>query len=585
MKKIFILIFAAAVSFGCSGGNAGSAAESGSSKKDVCSSSEPCAEKASAQEASVEKNDSPAAETVQEENSAADVHAEAADAVSSVQKSAVNELRDAPGPVSYENNAAKTAAAAGTGKKQTKVVFLIADGAGPSIFNLLIEYARYSKKSPYGGKPSNLEKMMNAGRIAYVINGTAKTLVTDSAAAATQLATGKMTNPGNLGVDDKFFKAENLAELSKKKGLAAGVVTNTHITDATPGAFAAHVNNRNKHEFIALSYLDADLDVVLGGGAKYFINSSAFRLESGLRRQIPYASKIEKEGGKLNILPEIRQKGYDVVFDRQNLKKYNGKKLFGLFASHGMTYEIARPEHEPPLSEMASKALEVLSKNEKGFFLMIESGIIDWVAHPNETGAVMKELLEFDRLLGVLLAYINKNPETLLVITADHDTGGVGFEYAHLSDKDYERRKAAGYELFSKTDGYSNGQYVAGVTDHMDYAAKENLDILAGQKKTYVDMYREIKELSETERTPQKISDIFYEGTGLRLPAEKFTPDMGVEQLSQVFNKETGMFWGSHNHTGAPLLTVYYGNQQQLKGGVLQNTELHDTIEEFIKSR
>ena len=576
MKKIFILLFAVAFSFGCSDGSTGSVTESGSSGKDVCSSSEPCADKSQPAETPVQEKTGVEEEAKPE--TAGESQAESAE------YSRKNNTRDAPGPVSYGKDSVENTSVSVPGKKKTKVVFLIADGAGPSIFNLLIEYARYSKKSPYGGKPSNLEKMMNAGRIAYVINGTAKTLVTDSAAAATQLATGKLTNPGNLGVDDKFFKAENLAELSKKKGLATGVVTNTHITDATPGAFAAHVNNRNKHEFIALSYLDADLDVVLGGGAKYFINSSAFRLENGLRRQIPYASKIDKEGGKLNILPEIRKKGYDVVFDRQNLKNYSGRKLFGLFASHGMAYEIARPEHEPSLSEMSSKALEVLSKNEKGFFLMIESGLIDWVAHPNETGAVMKELLEFDRLLGVLISYINRNPETLLVITADHDTGGVGFEYAHLDAADYERRKAAGYELFSKTDGYSNGEYVAGVTDHMDYAAKENLDILAGQKKTYVDMFREIKELSETERTPQKISEIFYEGTGLRLPPEKFTPDMGVEQLSRVFNKETGMFWGSHNHTGAPLLTVYYGNQGSLRGGVLQNTELHDTIEEFIKA-
>lgn len=285
-------------------------------------------------------------------------------------------------------------------RKKTKVVFVIADGGGPSIFNFLIEYARYSKKSTYGGNPSTLEKMINEGRLAYVINGTLKTIVTDSAAAATQLATGKLTNPGNLGVDDKFRKVENLAELSKKKGLATGVVTNTHITDATPGGFSAHVNNRGMHDMIARAYLETNHDVVLGGGAKYFLNASSFKQEKGLRKQIPYAEKLESEGKNLNLIKPIRKKGYDVVFDRQNLINYNGKKLFGLFASHGMAYEINRPDYEPSLSEMADKALQVLSKNEKGFFLMIESGVLDWIAHISEAGAVMKEMLEFDKLLG-----------------------------------------------------------------------------------------------------------------------------------------------------------------------------------------
>ena len=253
-----------------------------------------------------------------------------------------------------------------------------------------------------------------------------------------------------------------------------------------------------------------------------------------------------------------------------------------------MAYEISRPDYEPSLTEMVSKALEVLSKNDKGFFLMIESGLLDWVAHPNEAGAVMKELLEMDRMLGVIKEYIDKNPETLLVITADHDTGGMGFEYAHISAEDHERKQKNGYELFSKTDGYSNGQYVAGVTDHMDYAAKNNLAILASQKKTYNQMYQEIKEINPLDpkkRSPEKISKIFYSGTGIKLPAEKFFPSMGIEDLSKVLNSELGMFWGTHNHTGAPLITVYYGNQQSLRGGVLQNTELHDSIEDFLKAK
>lgn len=569
MKKILLLIMSLFFAVSCSGGSESEP----SAAKDVCLPSSPsCKDNNNTQNefSQSEKQNVSAAE-----NSASD----------SAQISEAGQKSDT---LDNNKNIAEINSPASASAKKKKIIFVIADGGGPSLLNLIVEYARYVPDSPYKGKPSNLEFMMNSGRIAFVINGTLKTLVTDSAAAATQLATGRLTNPGNLGVDENFNKAENLAETAKKMGLATGVVTNTHITDATPAAFSAHANNRNMHEFIARSYLEADHDVVLGGGGKYFLDDISFTRHTDLKKIIPYYKRFENEGGKQNLIDSLWERDYKVVFDRTGLDHFTGKKLFGLFAYHGMAYEISRPAYEPSLTEMASKALEVLSKNDKGFFLMIESGLLDWVAHPNEAGAVMKELLEMDRMLGVIKEYIDKNPETLLVITADHDTGGMGFEYAHISAEDHERKQKSGYELFSKTDGYSNGQYVAGVTDHMDYAAKNNLAILASQKKTYNQMYQEIKEINPLDpkkRSPEKISKIFYSGTGIKLPAEKFFPSMGIEDLSKVLNSELGMFWGTHNHTGAPLITVYYGNQQSLRGGVLQNTELHDSIEDFLKAK
>lgn len=236
---------------------------------------------------------------------------------------------------------------------------------------------------------------------ALVITSSANDDVTDSAAAGTAIATGTKTNNGSIGVDTANKPVESILKIAERNGLSTGLVATSDITHATPASFIASVQNRGMTDDIAKQFLDTDIDVFIGGG----LNSFSRRKDN------------------INYIDSLRAAKYNIATSVTELEKYHSGKLAGLLY----------PEHAPKvldgrgdmLGKATSKALEILSQNESGFFLMIEGSQIDWGGHDNDMNYLQSELMDFDKAVGIAIDFAQKNPETLVIVTADHETGGL----------------------------------------------------------------------------------------------------------------------------------------------------------------
>jgi alkaline phosphatase len=272
-------------------------------------------------------------------------------------------------------------------KAPKNIIFLIGDGMGVSQI-----YAGLTANRGH----LNLERIKVIG---FHKNQASNNYVTDSAAGATAFATGKQTYNGAIGLDSLRVPATTLLEMAEQKGLATGLVSTCDITDATPSSFIAHQLMRSMHEEIAGDFLKTDIDVVIGGGRKYF----------------------EKRKDGLNLLDTLRKKGYQVHSDLA-LDGVSKGKLIALYADEN-PIKVMEGRGDALLYS-AKKSLEIVSQNKKGFFVMIEGSQIDWGGHANDTDYIITEIVDFDKSIGFALDFAEKNKETLVVITADHETGG-----------------------------------------------------------------------------------------------------------------------------------------------------------------
>ena len=286
------------------------------------------------------------------------------------------------------------------------IILLIGDGMGPSHVGAAWVYSNRVL-----GKELHMVEVMKAGRTAYLVNDAADALVTESAAAATQIATGVKVTTGAISMTaDGRTPLKTILEIAKDKGMATGLVTTSGITDATPASFAAHVAHRSDEASVAVQEIQLGVDVLLGGRKQFFLSEAA----GGMRKD------------DRNLLEEARTAGYILVGTAAELQQATGAKLLGLFNMGNMAFEIDRAKTgEPSLAEMTAKTLEVLAKNPKGFFAMIEGGRIDHAAHRNDAPATIRDTLAFDEAVGAVLEFQRKNPDTLVIVTADHETGGM----------------------------------------------------------------------------------------------------------------------------------------------------------------
>ena len=262
--------------------------------------------------------------------------------------------------------------------------------------------------------------------------------VTDSAAGGTALATGTRTNNGFVGADPDGKQLTSILRKAQALGKKTGIVVKTTLTEATPAAFYAGVTSRKMVFDIAKQFTENEVDVAIGGGQDHFYN----RPDS------------------LDLTATLIEKGYDVYLNWEAVLKTDSEKFVGILPLHDLhrreenngTASAAEGQEvclaaqlaslneetagnhlsEPTvyLEKATAKALDVLSRNNKdGFFLMIESAIIDGYGHNNDSDGMIVEMKEFNCTLRQMIEYVNQHPETLLVVTADHETGGTGVDY------------------------------------------------------------------------------------------------------------------------------------------------------------
>lgn len=270
------------------------------------------------------------------------------------------------------------------------VILLIGDGMG-----LAQSYAAYLAND----KSLSIYTMPYTG---LSITSCADREVTDSGAGGTAIATGHKANYKAIGLDKNNISHPSLLKIAKQYGKSTAIVCSCDLTHATPAAFVANVKNRDLQEQIALSYLEEYCDIALGGGAERF------------------TSKGRKD--KLNLIDSLAKRGYAVVYSQDELSKCESEKIFGLFAEGHLPEASKRGG---VMQQYMLKALEQLDKNPNGFFMMLEGSRIDMEAHLNKYDAMVEETLDFDRCVAIALDFAKKKGNTLVVVTADHETGGL----------------------------------------------------------------------------------------------------------------------------------------------------------------
>lgn len=273
-------------------------------------------------------------------------------------------------------------------KKPKNVIMMIGDGMGVT--------AVFAGLTANGGHLF----LDNFKQVGFSKTQSADNYITDSAAGGTALSSGVKTYNGAIGVNSDTVAVKTILEMAEGEGMSTGLVSTSAITHATPASYIAHQGSRGSYEDIAADFLKTDIDVFIGGGYKHF------------------AQRADKR----DLTVDLKQKGYQVLRNMDDIYKVKTGKLAGLTADeHNDPY----PKRIMSLPRSTETALNILSQNKKGFFIMIEGSQIDWGGHQNNTGYLVREMLDFDQAIGKALEFAANDGETLIVVTADHETGGL----------------------------------------------------------------------------------------------------------------------------------------------------------------
>jgi len=304
------------------------------------------------------------------------------------------------------------------------VILLIGDGMG---------FAQVTAARIYHVGPDGDLNMDTLDYTGYVSTHSLNSLVTDSAAAGTALATGKKTNNRIISQSPTGKEYETILEVAKELGKATGIVTTARITHATPAVFGAHSSSRYNWDDIAKDYLyQVQPDLLLGGGLRYWLDDSEPGSHRTVEKLMEQGLSEEEAQADDGLIDDAQRQGYAVVYNQSELDALNmgsEDKVLGLFALSHMSYEIERPPEEPHIAHMTQKALEFLEKDPDGFFLMVEGARIDHAGHANNITLNVHDTIAFDEAVGVALDFAEEHPDTLVVVTADHECGGLSVEY------------------------------------------------------------------------------------------------------------------------------------------------------------
>ena len=291
------------------------------------------------------------------------------------------------------------------------IIFLVSDGMSNGTLSIADQYLRWKE-----GKRSHWMQLYldQRGRRGLMDVASLDSIVTDSAASSAAWGCGHRVNNGSVNIGPDGTHHTPILPLARASGKATGLVTTTTVTHATPAGFAANVPTRQQEAEIAEQYLEREFDIILGGGRNHF--------EPGRRDD------------EQDLTGKFAEKGYAVVRTRAELDDIplRQRKILGLFANGHLRYELDRvntpsiKRDVPSLSELTTRALRALSRNEDGFILQVEGGRVDHAAHSNDIGGLIFDQLAFDEAIGVALEFHAANPDTLVIITTDHGNANPG---------------------------------------------------------------------------------------------------------------------------------------------------------------
>ena len=443
-----------------------------------------------------------------------------------------------------------------------------------------------------GEEKTKLDSKNNLTMMSFPIAGSAQTydstsFAPDSASTATSIATGKKTWSGSINVSEDFTQTyETIAEkLKAQKDMKIGILSTVNLNHATPAAFYAHQASGSSYYDIGLEMIDSGFDYFAGGGL---------------------LQPTGKEKDKEDLYALAEEAGYKVVqtqAEAEALKAEDGKVIAideHLADSSAMSYELDRAEEEWALADYVEKGIEVLD-NDNGFFMMVEGGKIDWACHANDAASTITDTIALDNAVEKAVEFYNEHPEeTLIIVTGDHETGGLtigfagtdydtflkNFENQKISYAKYDSDYVSGYKE-NKTDFET---VMKDVTELFGLQGPAGTDSETTQQKDSADQHPEsdndgARVMTEYEYGQLKAA---YETTMSRTGEEaEFAQDEYIRYgsyepltvtITHILNNKSGINFGSYAHTGLPVEVLVQGVGAESFDGYYDNTDIYSKM-------
>ena len=443
-------------------------------------------------------------------------------------------------------------------QKSAKYIFLfIGDGMGDN----QIYATELYKASLQGEKEYEPLSFSQFPAQTYMTTYSASSLITDSSAGATAMATGVKINNHVVAMDSTLqFSLETIGEKAKKSGYKVGILSSVTLDHATPASFYAHHESRNKYDEIAKQIAESDFDYFAGGGVANIgtldsINSVISKLSESGYRYLTTKEEIE------NL-----KKG-DTKIIAVNPATYSGREYH---------WEIDKPKENLSLAYMTKKGIELLD-NEKGFFMMVEGGKIDWALHSNDLGSSIQETLAFDEAIQVAVDFYNNHKdETLIIVTADHETGGLTLgnnsghdlnlnvlQYQKISAQEFERELS---KLKESEQKIAFTELLNLVKENFGLGDKEKgLELSDIETKWLFDAY-ENEFIEEKKIDPDRDYLDSYSDKPFTL------------RVIHLLNEKAGIAWSTRGHTGAKVPVKAIGIGQEYFHSTIDNTTVYDIM-------
>ena len=443
-----------------------------------------------------------------------------------------------------------------------------------------------------GEEKTVLSSGNNLAMMNFPVAGSAQTydstsFAPDSASTATSIATGNKTWSGSINVSTDFTQEyETIAEkLKAQKDYKIGIVSSVNINHATPAAFYAHQASRNNYYDIGLELIDSGFDYFAGGG-------------------LLAPTGKEEEQKDLYVLAE--EGGYKVVktqAEAEALTAEDGKALVideHLADSNAMAYSMDLQEGEWTLADYVDKGIEVLD-NENGFFMMVEGGKIDWACHANDAAATITDTLALDQAVKEAVEFYQEHPdETLILVTGDHETGGLTIGFAGTNYDTFLTNFNNQKISYAKFDSDYVSKYKEEKTD-FDTIMKDVTELFGLQapteegtesteKKDSADKHPESEDDGALVMTQYEYDTLkeAYETTMSRTgEEEEFAQDEYVKYgsyepltvtITHILNNKSGINFGSYAHTGLPVEVFAQGAGQENFAGYYDNTDIYEKV-------
>ncbi len=440
-----------------------------------------------------------------------------------------------------------------------------------------------------------LESESNLNMMSFPVMGSAQTydstsFAPDSASTATSIATGKKTWSGSINVSEDFSQTyETIAEkLKKQKDYKIGILSSVNLNHATPAAFYAHQESRNNYYDIGLELIDSNFDYFAGGALK---------------------QTTGKDKDKEDLYALAEKAGYKVVktqAEAEALKASDGKAIVideHLADGDAMSYEVDRQDNEWALADYVEKGIEVLD-NDNGFFMMVEGGKIDWACHANDATSTIADTIALDNAVGKAVEFYNEHTdETLIIVTGDHETGGLTIGFAGTDYdtflKNFNNQKIS----YAKFDSDYVSKYKENKTD-FDTVMNDVTELFGlaapdgssdgTSAKDSADLHPESNDTGALSMTDYEYSLLktAYDTTMSRTGEEK---EYGQEEyikygsyepltvtITHILNNKSGVNFGSYAHTGLPVEVLVKGVGAEDFSGYYDNTDIYNRLASLL---